>query len=274
MTAPMPNRARTESLPGTLKSLRKMVAVLECFSPAERSLTLGDITRKIDLPKSTLHRLLASLREVGFVEQDGDRERYRLGLRLFRLGSIVLANLDLPGEAQPFVRRLARISGEGVHLCVFDGQKMVTIDHREPDGRSADWVTTITGCPAYCTGVGKAALAYQSRETIEAVIAAGLPRFTRNTITDGAALLADLAEARARGYAVDNAEHQIGVRCIAAPIRNGMDEVFAAISVSGPAERITPDRVGTLAELVVDTANQISHRLGAADVTFEMEVQE
>lgn len=260
-------------MPGTLKSLRKMVAVLECFSPAERSLTLADIARNIALPKSTVHRLLASLREVGFVEQDRDRESYRLGLRLFRLGSIALINMDLHGEARPFVERLARLSGEGVHLCAFDGQKMVTIDHHEPDGRSADWVTTITGCPAYCTGVGKATLAFQSIETIDWVIAAGLQRFTRNTITDGVALGADLAEVKARGYAVDNAEHQIGVRCIAAPIRNGVGEVFAAISVSGPAERITADRIETLAELVIDAASQISQRLGAQILTPAMEVQ-
>lgn len=260
-------------MPGTLKSLLKMVAVLECFSTAEHSLTLADIARRIDLPKSTVHRLLASLRDVGFVEQDRDRERYRLGLRLFRLGSIALINLDLHGEARPFVERLARLSGEGVHLCAFDGQKMVTIDHREPDGRSADWVTTITGCPAYCTGVGKATLAYQSGETIDSVIAAGLQPFTRNTIIVGAALRAELAAVRGRGYAIDNAEHQIGVRCIAAPIRNGVGEVFAAISVSGPAERITPDRVETLAELVTDAASQISQRLGAPNSIPAMEVQ-
>ena len=260
----MPRRAETENAAGTLKSLRRIAAVLDCFSRYERSLTLADIARKTNLPKSTVHRLLSSLREIGFIEQTHDRERYRLGLRLLGLGSIVLANMDLHSEAYPYVERLIRVSGEGVHLCVFDGQQIAAVDLREPDGRSVDWVTTITGSPAYCTGVGKAALAFQPPETIEAVIAAGLRRFTRNTIVDRDALLTELAQVRARGYAVDNAEHQPGIRCVAAPIRNAAGNVFAAISVSGPVLRITPDRFESLAELVMDVADQISRRLGYA----------
>lgn len=258
----MLNQVENRESVGTLKSLRKMVAVLDCFSRYERSLTLADVARRTGLPKSTVHRLLTSLREVGFIDQDHDRERYRLGLRLLGLGSIVLANMDLHSEATPYVERLIRTSGEGVHLCVFDGHQMATVEHREPDGRTADWVTTITGSPAYCTGVGKAALAFQPPGTIEALIAGGLRRFTRNTLAEREALLAELERVRARGFAVDNAEHEPGIRCVAAPIRNSAGRVFAAISVSGPAVRITPDRVEPLAELVMDVADQISRRLG------------
>ncbi len=263
--------ARTDPV-GTLKSLRKMVAVLDCFSQHQRSLTLADIARRTGLPKSTVHRLLASLREVGFVAQERDRERYRLGLRLFGLGATALANLEVHGEARPLVERLIRLSGEGVHVCVFDGRKMVTIDHREPDGRSADWVTTVTGSPVHCTGVGKATLAFQPEETVEAIVAAGLRRFTRSTIIKRDALLDELSVVRARGFAVDNSEHQPGIRCIAAPIRNAEGEVFAAISVSGAADRITPDRVEDLAELVVDAADHISRRLGWRDGGGELPI--
>jgi DNA-binding IclR family transcriptional regulator len=252
-----------------LKSVRKVVDVLECFSRVERHLSLAEIARKTGLPKPTAHRVLASLREVGFIEQDGERESYRLGIRLFTLGSTVLANMDLHREATPFVEQLTRLSGEGVHLCVFDGTQMVTVDHREADGRSVDSVTTITGSPAYCTGVGKAALAFQSAEAIAQVVRAGLKRFTRNTITVPERLSEELAKIRRRGYAVDNAEHQPGVRCVAAPIRNASGEVFAAISVSGRAVRVTDDRIDALAELVMDAAEHISRQLGYRAQTEE-----
>ena len=258
----MNNGHTREGTTGTLKSLRRIAAVLDCFSRYERSLSLADIARKTGLPKSTAHRLLASMREVGFIEFTRDRDRYRLGLHLLGLGSIVLANMDLYGEAYPYVERLMQVSGEGVHLCVFDGQHIVMVDHREPEGRKMSWVTTISGSPAYCTGVGKAALAFQSFEVIEAVIVAGLRRFTRNTIVERDKLLQDLELTRARGYAVDNGEHEPGVRCIAAPIRDAADVVFAAISVSGPAMRVTEDQIETLAEMVMDVADQISRRLG------------
>jgi DNA-binding IclR family transcriptional regulator len=170
--------------------------------------------------------------------------------------------MDLHREATPFVEQLMRLSGEGVHLCVFDGAQMVTVDHREANGRSADSVTTITGSPAHCTGVGKAALAFQSGATIERLIQAGLKIFTRNTITVAERLRKELAGIRTRGYAVDNAEHQPGVRCVAAPIRNASGEVFAAISVSGPTVRMTDDRIEPIAELVLDAAEHISRQLG------------
>ena len=261
MEAAMP-RATPDKDPNAVKSVYKMVAVLNCFSRIDRWQSVADVARKTGLPKTTAHRILASLREVGFVEQERSREHYRLGVRLLEFGSIVLASMDLPREAAPFVEHLIRMSGESCHLCVFDGSQAVTVDHREPDGRTADWITTISAAPAHCTGVGKAALAFQSEETIDRIIQAGLQRFTRDTITDPDGLRAELAKVNARGYAVDNAEHQPGLRCVAAPIRNATGKVFAAISVSGPQVRFSEDRIEAMAALVMDVAYQISRRLG------------
>ncbi|MBL6927649.1 MAG: IclR family transcriptional regulator [Rhodospirillales bacterium] len=250
--------------PNGLKSVHKTVAVLDCFSRNERSLSVADVAEKTGLPKTTAHRILATLREIGFVEQEREREQYRLGIRLFELGSVVLDSMDLPREAAPFVERLIALSGEGSHLCVFDGAHVVTVDHREPDGGTGHRITTILAAPAYCTGVGKAALAFQSEETISRIIQAGLQRYTRTTITEPDELRSELAEIREQGYAVDNCEHEVGLRCVAAPIRNAAGDVFAAISVSGPQVRITDDRVPALAELVMDIAERISRRLGYA----------
>ena len=245
-----------------IKSLQKAIDILGCFSVVDRSLSLADISERTGLPKTTTHRMLATLRDVGFIEQDKGRDRYRLGIRLFEFGTVVFANMDLHREAGPFVDRLTKLSGEGVHLCVFSGTRVVTVDHRDADGRSANSVITITSSPAYCTGVGKATLAYQDEATIDRVIRDGLLPYTRNTITDPETLKRELAATRRRGYAIDNAEHQVGLRCIAAPIRNHAGNVFAAISISGPAVRVTEDRVAPMSELVVDIADRISLQLG------------
>jgi DNA-binding IclR family transcriptional regulator len=246
----------------SLKSMHKLMAVLDCFSTYDRSLSLSEISQRCGMPKTTVHRLVSSLREAKLLEQDRERDRYRMGIRLFELGSIVLANLDAHREARPYVDQLSQISGESSHLCVFDGTNMVIIEHREPGGATVNWTTTLSISPSYCTGVGKAALAFQEASTIEKVIRGGLLPYTPNTITDPAMLQRELAIIRERGYSVDNGEHQPGIRCVAAPIRNSAGRVFAAVSVTGPQERVTPERVPSLAKLVCASALQISRQLG------------
>lgn len=246
-----------------VKSLLKMLEVLECFSSAEPALSVIEIARATGLPRTTVHRIVDSLRLLGFIEQDGSRERYRLGIKLFALGNTALSNLPLYREAGPFVDTLSKLSGEVVHLYVFDGTQMLVIETAGAvTARPRDTVTTIEATPCHCTGVGKAALAFQDEAAIERVIRLGLPRFTPNTITLPDALRRDLAATRARGYAIDEAEHEPDRRCVAAPIRNAAGRVFAAISVTGPMRRVTPERVAALAALVVSHADQISARLG------------
>ncbi|MFD2265061.1 IclR family transcriptional regulator [Lacibacterium aquatile] len=247
---------------GSLKSMQKLMTVLDCFSRYDRSLSLAEISERCKMPKTTVHRLVTSLREAKLLEQDKGRDRYRMGIRLFELGSIVLANLDLHREARALVERLGDISGESAHLCIFDGTNMVIVEHREPGGSSVNWTTTLSISPSYCTGVGKAALAFQEPATIEKVIRQGLLPYTPNTITDPEALRQDLAATRARGYSIDEGEHQPTIRCVAAPIRNTSGRVFAAVSVTGPMDRVTLERVPALAELVTATAAQLSRQLG------------
>jgi DNA-binding IclR family transcriptional regulator len=247
---------------GSLKSMHKLMAVLDCFSRYDRALTLSEISERTRMPRTTVHRLVTSLREAKLLEQDKERDRYRMGIRLFELGSVVLANLDIHREARPLLERLTALTGDSVHLCVFDGTNMVIIEHREPGGSSVNWTTTLSISPSYCTGVGKAALAFQDESTIERVIQQGLLPYTSRTITDPDALRAELAETRRRGYAIDNGEHQPSVRCVAAPVYNAAGRVFAALSLTGPMSKVTPERVPQLAEIVVPSAAQLSRQLG------------
>lgn len=245
-----------------LKSLRKTVRVLECFSIREPRLALSEIARRVGLPASTTHRILATLREAGFVEQAGERDQYRLGLKLLELGSVVLATMELHREAAPLVEALARESGETVHLGVFDGSQVVSIEKMDSAHGLAMNVTIGKGAPAYCTGVGKALLAFQPEAAIEHVVGLGLCRHTAHTVTDPRRLRRELARVREVGYAVDNEEHEIGVRCVAAPVRGYTGKVIASLSISGPTTRITPDAIPRLAQRVREAAAKLSTQLG------------
>ncbi len=145
---------RTEGSEG-LKTLRKSIRVLECFSIQEPRLSLSEIARRVGLPPSTTHRIAATLREEGMLEQDGAGELYRLGLKMFELGSVVLATMELHREAVPFIEELARETGEAVHMGVFNGKEVVSIEKADSAHGLTPVITIGKGAPAYCTGWAK-----------------------------------------------------------------------------------------------------------------------
>ena len=253
---------RSQDDKSRIQSIGKMMDLLGCFSTVYRHLSLAQLATTSGLPRPTAHRMLSSLREIGFIEQDARNGSYRLGVRLFELGSLALANMDLMREAKPFIDRLSRLADESVHLGVFNGFEVIVVEREEPTDRPTRSVQPSEASPAYCTGVGKAVLAFQKPEVIERIIENGLKSFTTNTITAPDHLRAELDQIRTRGYAIDNSEHQIWVRCVAAPIRNASAHVFAALSVTGAADRMTDDRIHQLAPLVIQTADTISRQLG------------
>jgi DNA-binding IclR family transcriptional regulator len=242
-----------------LKSLHKVVSILEAFSTLRRTLSLSEICAATNLPRSTAHRLAASMRDVGLLDQDGHRDRYRLGIKLFELGNTVLANMDLHREARPFVDALSRLTGHIAYLAVFDGWQAIVIHRVSAD--SGTPLTFIEAAPVHCTSTGKAMLAFQSNAKIDAIIAAGLQRFTDTTITDGRKLKNELKLIRARGFAFDEGEHQPGMRCIGAPIRDRAGRVIAAVSVMGPARRLLKDQMLELAKIVAHQAKLIETKL-------------
>src|SRR3954471_4306722 len=157
----------------SLKSLAKVVSILDAFSTSRRSLSLAEISAVTGFPRSTAHRLAASMRDVGLLDQDSHRDRYRLGLKLFELGNTVLANMDLHREARPYVENLTRLSGQAVHLAVFDGRAVVVIHRADPHPEGTP-VAFVERASAHCTSVGKAVLAFQPPGVLERLAAAGL----------------------------------------------------------------------------------------------------
>lgn len=261
----MTTSAKADSNAGnqaSIKSLTKVLQVLECFSQRDANLTPAEIALRTGLPRATTHRLVSSLRDIGLLEQNGKRDTYKLGMKLFQLGSLVLQNLDLDKHARPYTSQLQVITGEMIHLCIFDGAQMAFVERQEMSSAGNTTITRIESAPVYCTSVGKAFLAFQGQALIRKVIGDRLTERTPFTLTDGDALQQDLILTRERGFSLDLQENELNVHCVGAPIRGSNGQVFAAISVSGSAERLPKSRLEGLAPLVMETAQKISQELG------------
>jgi DNA-binding IclR family transcriptional regulator len=253
--------SRTDG-PYQLHSLDRAVSVLETLSESDVPLSLAEICQRMSLHKSTAHRSLMVLERSALIERTLEN-RFRLGLRLYELGNRAVEQIDLRTRVHPFFRRLAMKVGETVHLSVLQKTSVVYLDKVEPNRRVCMSSKTGTSNPVYCTSMGKAMLAFQSDETIEQIIAKiRFVRYTRKTLCSREALLKALERVRRRGYAIDDEEIELGVRCIGAPIFDDNHRAIAAVSVSGPSSRITAQSVPGIAEHLLRCCREISASLG------------
>jgi IclR family KDG regulon transcriptional repressor len=245
-----------------LSSVANSIRLTKAFSESEYEMGISALAQRLGLAKSTVHRLASTLVEYDILEQNRETGKYRLGLALFELGTLVRRKMDVMTEAQAQIHALADLTGETVQLAILDHLSVLYIRIRE--SRQAVRMSSGLGsrAPAHCTSVGKALLAFQPPEMVQQVIDNGLARYTEHTITDGAALQAELATIRARGYAIDDEEIEVGLRCVAAPIRDHSGHVTAAISVAAPVQRMSKKTVQTTIPSVVAAAEAISRRLG------------
>ncbi|MEI2415435.1 IclR family transcriptional regulator [Orrella sp. JC864] len=262
--SPAKSDVRSAAKDASATSFLKMAQVLDCFTKARSRLSVGELVVLTGLPRTTVHRIVSSLREIGMLDQDGRRRDYRLGLKMFHYGSVVIGTLDVHRHAGPHLQQLNQLSGEIVHFHMFDGSQMACIEREVMSGNHMTTLTTIEAAPIYCTSVGKAFLAFQPEPLIRRICAEqGLVKHTANTITDMDRLFEVLADIRRQGYAIDDEENAVGVRCVGAPVRNAAGQVFAAVSVSGPTDRMPDRRLTGLAPVVIDTANRISEALAS-----------
>lgn len=222
---------------------------------------MSDLASHVGASKSTILRLMAPLLETSLVQQRGDG-RYAIGVGAVTLGSAYLNKLDLRTVAQPVLVRLAAASRETVHLMVYSEAKVVYVD--KIAGPSPIQMASRVGdrTAVHSTASGKAILAHLPVEEFDRVVAAGLPAHTRHTLVTAEQLAEDLRRVRARGFSLDDIENEEGIRCIAAPVFDHNGAVVAAVSVSGPADRVGSD-LDELAALIVSGARQISELLGA-----------
>ena len=245
-----------------LSSVANAIRLTKTFSENDAEMGISALATRLGLAKSTVHRLATTLVEYDILEQNRESGKYRLGLALFELGTLVRRKMDAASGAQEQIHALADSSGETVQLAILDHLSVLYIRIRE--SRQAVRMSSGLGsrAPAHCTSVGKALLAYQPAEIVDQVIANGLTRYTPNTITEGAALKAELAGIRQKGYAIDDEEIEVGLRCVAAPIRDHTGRVTAAISVAAPVQRMSRKTVQATIPTVLAAAEAISRRLG------------
>src|SRR5712692_5934316 len=248
----------------TVDAAAKALELLSVFSFREPRLSLADLATRTGIPRATAFRLLSTLEQSGFLAKV--HGAYQLGIKCFVLGNIVAGGLDLRETAHPHLVALRDTTRETTQIAILDHWQVVYLE-RMLSPLPVGFMRSRAGAilPAYCTGLGKALLAFRPETEVTAwAMTQTLKPLTRNTITSLEQLLDELRTIRARGYGIDQEEREIGVRCIAAPVRNHEGDVVAAISVAGPSERMPRTLVGSaMAKLVVAAAQEISLELGA-----------
>ena len=251
----------------SVQSIERVSMILDVLSGYTQGLSLGDLSTKVDLSKGTAHRLLSTLAFLDYVRQDPETKKYNLGFKLVELGNRLLSQIDFRTEARPFLVDLAERTKETVHLVILDQKEVLYIDKVEAsDYPTGLRMVSMLGAriPAHCSAVGKVLLAALPEKKVERLARnTGIPKRTENTITDLEKLKAHLQIVKKNGYAFDNEENEIGVRCVAGPIRDQRGEVIAAISISVPASRVQPRILKTaLKDRVIETALNISRKIG------------
>ncbi len=246
-----------------LTSLEKALRVVDAVAKA-RSVGLRELAAEVNFPPSTVHRLLSILTASRYLTQDPETKKYRLSLRFLELGSAVREDLDVITAARPHMTALMEATSETVNLALFDGAGIVYVDQVANSNSFLRMFTRVgTRAPLYCTGIGKACLAGLPEEFVtEYWHVAEKKLYTDKTVADETGLRGELESIRRQGYAVDNEEMEIGVRCVASAIRQHRSGIVAGVSISGPSSRLTLESIPGMGESVRRTAARISADLG------------
>lgn len=247
--------------PSQVQSVDRAVAIL--FLLARRGgAGVTEVAAELGVHKSTAFRLIGALESGSLIEQDGERGKYRLGRGVLRLAAATAGGLELPTEARPVCRRLAGRLGEAINVAILDGGEAMHVlqEYAKSAITGRNWLGQRT--PVHASASGKVLMAYADPVTVKESLEAALESFTPRTLTDPAALEAELSTVRERGWAATAEELEIGLNALAAPIHDATGEVVAAVGVSGPSYRLTVESFPAVAATLVAGATDISARLG------------
>lgn len=245
-----------------VQSLDRGLSILDVLSDSAPELGVTELAVRLGVHKSTVFRLLATLQGHDLVEQNPSNEKYHLGHGLVRLSGAVVAEMDLVRAARPLLRELGDRSKETVNLAIPQGDQVVHIDQVTPHDQlvSVNWVGKQV--PLHCTSNGKVLLAFMPAAERARILKRPLARYTARTIVDARLLERQLSRAQEDGYAFTLEELELGLNAVAAPVRDTDGVVVAVVSLSGPSYRVTSQRLPELGELVRQTADAISRRVG------------
>lgn len=243
-----------------IKSVVKAVEILELVMASPDGSTLKGLSSALGQNSSTVYHLASTLRQTGLLQQDPETKIYRLGLKAFQIGQAALQHLDIARRAQPFMRQLARETGEGVSLVQYDSGSPVYVCHIDSTRTIGIRHHPNANIPLHGTGSGKIYLSSLPDDVLQRIIPTlPLTALTPATITDPERLMEEIRRVREQGYAIDNEEVEEGLVCIAAPIRSLDDEIIGSISLSGPSIRVSNQREDLLRR-ICETARSVSHQ--------------
>jgi DNA-binding IclR family transcriptional regulator len=251
-----------------VKSVEKALQILNVLSDADE-LSLGEISQQLKIDKGTTHRLTATLRSSGYVEQNTKNKKYSLSFKVFEMGNKTVDKRGLRKTAEPFIEECSKLVGETVNLGIRHKSNVIYIDKIESHETIKVGLSIGKKIPLYCTGLGKVMLAFYKSDLLESIIAdQEFVNFTSHTVKSKSELMFQLRKIRTDGYFIDFEEYIEGLICIAAPIFDYLNEPIAAISISIPKYRfdINFDNNNNnkidYSKIVIDTANKISTKLG------------
>ena len=239
-----------------IQSLARGLKILDLLGQSQRGVGITELAKNLGVDKGSASRLVSTLARHGYAEKDEATRRFRLGPQVVRLSRSVLTALPLREAARSSLRQLMERTGECAHLAVAAQGKALYIDQVESPAALRVNAEVGTMNPLHCTALGKALLAFGNVD-----LPSDLEAFTPRTVTDAHKLQVHLEEIRRQGYAVDDEEFDLGVRCIAVPVRDFRGKVVGSIGISGPAARITHPRIPPLATIVVEVGQALSARL-------------
>ncbi len=245
-----------------IQSIQRAVAIMRSFTEAEPELSVMELSRRLDLHKSTVSRMLSTLQHEGLVDQNSETGKYRLGLGLISLAGVALGRLNARAASQPYLTELVEATQETVNVTVLNGRECVNIERAfSPQPiRYMGWIGRRS--PLHCTASGKVILAFMTPAKRTAVLPDSLPTFTDKTMTAVLQLEQSLAQVCQDGYAIVHEEYEEGFSSIAAPIFNHHGDVVGTIAISGPTYRLADGTINSFAAPLLETTNKVSADLG------------
>ncbi len=248
---------------GQVQSLTRALSILNVIASSPSGLKLTEISKALKLAPSTTHRMLTTLQEERYVQYDRDNTRWQIGIQAFVTGNCFLTSRDLVSVARPYMRRLMEENGETVNLAISEGDEVIYMAQVESREMMRVYSKPGNRVPLHCSGVGKAILMLMEDSEIERLsVQNGLSQLTEKTILSIPELIKELHLSRKLGFATDDEEHAVGLRCAASVVFNEYAEPFAALSISGPAARISSERLNELGKKVKSISAEITAALG------------
>jgi len=245
-----------------VKSLYKSLQLLSLFDQTHPERGITELAELSGMLKSSVHNIVSTFEAYRVLKRDPKTGKYQLGTRVLEFSNAYSASNTIDATLKPYMDDLSEQIGEVLHLAIPDQDRIVYVRSSLPKSMLNSF-RHIRGVTAdmYCTGVGKAMLAYMPKEIIEKVASSKMIAYTQNTITSRDRLLEELEEIREQGYAIDNMEHEYGVKCVSVPIFNSLGVLVGAVSATGPSLRMTSEKLSQYSKLLIELSQNVKYQL-------------